>query len=414
MNEQYESLLKAVGALSSVGLAIRKEHRILSDFSDYMSQNESEISKFGSVSTEVQDYMDKYDFANGFLFDSMHKKLEALHPLRQKLAEMGERAKRLSNYPDRYGSKKAIEICRNLAVSCMQKMRLDEIAKVAGVSDANTQKLTDILLLFERDSQILSKINELIVSNKDKLSKFKAYNAELQQYVNGFPHGSDDFSVVKERITTADQILLLLSSVDNAVNGIRPYYDRYGKGAVVANYTDVVNDMMTKMIYVEVGKYKTRLNEVRRKVQLVEDAFDKETRELKDIQSELKDKKSKIWQEEKDLLSDEVNDLLHSDHKKKNFDVGALRNKVEYAKQKRISDIDEMTNRYSWLVRNNNYNRVHSDILKKQLSYRQYRDAVGELKKTRNWRTVCWCIPIIGWFFLMPVIKCPSILMRVP
>lgn len=410
MNEQYESLLNAVGALSSIGFAIRKEHRILSDFSDYLSQNESEISKFGSVSAEVQDYMDKYNFANGFLFDSMHKKLEALNPLRQKLAEMGERAKRLSNYPDRYGSKKAIEICKNLALTCMQKMRLDEIVKVAGVTDANTQKLTDILQLLERDSQILSKINELIVSNKDKLSKFKVYYAELQQYVKAFPHGTDDLSVVKERITTVEQLSSLLSSVDSAVNGIRPYYDRYDKGTVVANYTDVMNDMMTKMLYVEVGKYKTRLNGVRQKVQMVEDAFEKETKDLTNLQSWLKGNKLEMWLEDRESILKEVNNLMRIDPRKENYNIRNLNNKVVQAKQKKHSDVEKMVVRYPWLERNNKYKAVHTELMKKSLSYGQYQKAVKKIKKIRRNRMICTplCLITIGIFHL-PEIKCPTI-----
>ena len=100
MNLQYDTLLKAVGAMPGVAETIHKDRDAMTGFVGYLTQNEAEISKFGKVTEEVCDYLDKYDFSKSYRFDAMQTKLDALHPLRLKLMKMGEEAKKLSVYSE--------------------------------------------------------------------------------------------------------------------------------------------------------------------------------------------------------------------------------------------------------------------------------------------------------------------------
>ena len=165
-NNVYDSLLSSVGALSNVNVTIKSEKLVLSNFVAYLSQHKAEISKFGKATSELCDYLDGYDFSKGYQFDVMQKKLDMLYPLRQKLARMGEEAKKLSAFPDRYDSKRAIELCRGLAMTGMEKMSLSEAKRMEELVVANTQKLINIYNLFVNDGDILSQINAIVDSEK--------------------------------------------------------------------------------------------------------------------------------------------------------------------------------------------------------------------------------------------------------
>ena len=237
MNLQYDTLLKAVGAMPGVAETIHKDCDAMTGFAGYLTQNEAEISKFGKATDEVCEYLNKYDFVRGYQFDAMQKKLELLHPLRIKLAKMGEEAKKLTAFPDRYDSKRAIEICRGLALTCMERMSLAEIGKVEDLVEANTKKLIDIQNLFERDTNTLEEINAVLESNKLILNKCKAYQTELKQYVSEFPHqGTDDLEFVKSRIATAKQVVDLWVTVEKSIEGIRDYAERHDKSALIDKY----------------------------------------------------------------------------------------------------------------------------------------------------------------------------------
>ncbi len=101
LDTQFHNLLEAIGVMPVEEVSIQKDRASMTHFMGYLSQNEVEITKFGKASEEACDYLDKYNFTKGYHFDPMQKKLEALHPLRLKLAKMGEEAKKLAVFPDR-------------------------------------------------------------------------------------------------------------------------------------------------------------------------------------------------------------------------------------------------------------------------------------------------------------------------
>ena len=405
MKKQYGTLLKAVGEMPDVVETIYKDRDAMTGFIGYLSQNEGEISKFWKATEEVCEYLDKYDFASGYQFDTMQKRIELLHPLRLKLAEMGEAAKKLSAFPDRYGSKKAIEICRNLALTCMERMNLSESEKVSELVGTNTQKLIGLQKLLERDEYILSQINAAIDSEKTVLNKFKAFLAELREYVSCFPHhGADDLSVVKGRISSLKQIDALSGDVGNSVAAIRNYFDRYNKGMVVAKFDNVVREMTRSMRYSDISSFRLQLEDVLKKVRLVSDAFEKESKELKTLKSTLMAKQPEVWKEDNEQLLARVTTILNKDTRKTSFDIGQLKNDLIDAKMKRTNEIDHVVKQYAWLDRNKKYNAVHQRLLAKYLSSHEYHSAVAALKRKRVIRIIMTCIPIVGWFF-MPEIK---------
>lgn len=397
---QYDALLDAVGAMAFTMESIQKDHDVMTGFSHYLSRNESEISKFGKATEEVCNYLDHYDFARAFYFDPMQQQLEALHPLRLKLVKMGEEAKKLSAFPDRYDSKRAIEICRGLAMTCLERMTLAETKKVEALVETNTKKLIDIQNLFDKERGVLSQINAAIEAENKVLGKFRAYLAELKQYVSGFPHqGVDDLAVVLKRLDVAKQVNNLWMNVDKAVESVRDYDNRHNKQAVMDNYSRLVADLSSKMCYADVTEFRSRLDEVSRQVIGVRNAFISEHDALQVLQRDLMNRKPDLWKEDNERLLSEVSTWLGKDLNHVSFDYDAIAARFVKAKQKRIDDVDAMLRKHRWLGSSRRYKPFHDALKTQYITYTEYQAAVEMIRKERRKRLLC--IPIIGWIILL-------------
>lgn len=382
-NDVYASVIVSIGELYSVTESIKKDKAVLTSFSDYMAQNEAEISKFESVTNEVCGFMNSYDFSKGFHLDSMLKRLQTIHPLRLKLNQMGEEAKKLITYPDRYGSKRAIEICRNLAMKCKEKLALDEIEKVSQIVDVNINKLIEILKEFQGDGYILLQIKEAIEANKGLLTQYKAYYAELQQYVAGFPHPErNDLAIVTERIETAKQLDTLLGNAQNSVAGIQNYYDRYGKNALVARYKSITNDIFARMHYVDVNGYKSKLSGIIKEVNEVSLKFEKEHQEIVNILSVLSQNKPEIWKEDNEELKKKLTQMIDRDTRMVQLDVDKVKDNISAAKRKRTNDIKATTEKYSWLLWKKHAG-FHDGLVSRYISYSEYQSTIADMRKER-------------------------------
>lgn len=395
MNMQYNTLLKAVGAIPSIAETIRKDRDAMTGFVGYLAQNESEISKFGKATDEICEYLNKYDFVKGYQFESLQKKLELLHPLRLKLAKMGEEAKKLTAFPDRYDSKKAIEICRGLALTCMEKMSLSESEKVSELVEANTQKLIALQKLFERDQHILTQIHAIISTDQTALNKYKAYNTELKKYVSEFPHkGQDDLSVVKDRINVLKKIDALSSNVENTVATIRSYCDRYNKGAVMAKHSSLVHTIINTMQYADVEKIEKQLKNIITQVRAVTDAFEREREELSSLQSTLQLRRPDLWKEDTERLLATLNGILNKDTKTVDLNLNHLKTSLTNARIRRTNDINAQKQECPWLDWHR-YKNYHAQVVSKYMSSNDYHAAIKTLKWDRIKCFFCCCIPLL-------------------
>ena len=394
-NNVYDSLLDSITALFHVGKSIMRDKAALSSYTDYLSRNEGEIAKFGKASEELQADLDQYDFTKGFQFSAMQSRLEKLHPLRLKLAKMVEEAKKLSVFPDRYDSKKAIEICRGLSQTCMERMCLSESEKVSELVESNTQKLIALQKLFERDQHILSQIQAIINTDQTVLNKYKAYNAELKKYVSEFPHkGQDDLSVVKDRINVLKKLDALSLNVENTVATIRSYCDRYNKGAVMAKHSNLVHTMINTMQYADVGKIEKQLKDTITQVRAVTDAFEREREELGSMQSTLQLRRSDLWKEDTERLLATLKGILSKDTKTVDLNLDQLKTSLTNARIKRTNDINAQKEECPWLDwhRSKDY---HAQVVSKYMSLNDYYAAIKTLKWDRIKCFFCCCIPLL-------------------
>lgn len=413
----YETLINSISVFDEGQKGIVRDKASMVSIADKVVNGEADISKFVQAKAQVESYLDGYDFRGGFQFDDMNKKIGSLLTLRSKLATMADEAKKLSTYPDRYGSQRAVDLCRDLAVKCREKLRLEEAEKAIALAETNTQKLISIRGQFESDGDILSRIKEAIDSNMKVLGKFKAYLAEIQQYVDAFPHsGQDDLAVVNGRIETAQQINSLLDKAQKAVEPIKGYADRHNKNAIVTRFQSIVDEMSSKMRYTDVGKYKSMLDDIIKQAHKVVASFDEERRDLQGVHDSLTLRKSDIWKNDSEKMIEKIGELLRSDTKTRIFDLPQIKADITQLINNRNRDIRKTLKKYPWLT-NSFHSGFHDNLVSKYISYSYYLDEVDKERKERNKKILKWVGIVAGaalalfliirfwpWSVIMPIV----------
>lgn len=398
INALYDRLFVSINNLYKKQEDIKADKDALTSWSGFLSHNVQEIEKYIKVTTELQEHLDKYEFAKGFRFENMQKKVESLHPLRLELVKMGSEARKLVGFPDRYNSKKSIETCKDLVTVCKEKMSIDETRKVIKLVESNTQKLIELQKLFERDENILRQINDAINADKMTLTKFKAYYDELMQYVSGFPHeGQDEMAVVTNRISLAKKMMALIATTDREIINIKDYCDRYNKGMVVAQYASLVQTMYSTMKYADTKRLVEQLKNVSNQIKTVCKAFENERIELNALKATLQTRSSTIWKEENEKLLETVEGILHRDTTKAIFNLDHLKADYSNSKTKRMSDINDVKHKNPWIESKKRYKKAHEEIISKYIDSTEYTSTINRFKRDRILRIICWCIPIIGW-----------------
>ena len=379
----YETLIKHIGSFDEAQKAIVKDKSAMTSFADSIVKGETEIAKFVQSKSQIETYLDGYDFRGGFQFDDMNKKIGSLLTLRSKLATMADEAKKLSTYPDRYGSQRAVGLCRDLAIKCREKLRLEEAEKAIALAEANTQKLISIRSQFESDGDVLYQINEAIDSNMNVLGKFKAYLAEIRRYVDAFPHsGQDDLGEINKRIDAAKQINTLLEKTQKSVDSIKGYADRHNKKAVVTRLQSVVNEMASKMCYADIEKYKPILGDIMKQAQMVVKSFEDEKSELQGVYDYLCTRNANKWKEDTERMIDKVSDLLHSDTKTRAFDLSQIKSNLKDLVDRRSKDIKATVNEHPWLE-NGRHSGFHSNLVNSYITKSDYLSQIDNARKER-------------------------------
>jgi len=400
----YETLIKSIGIFDEGQKGIVRDKASMVSIADKVVNGEADISKFVQAKAQVESYLDGHDFRGGFQFDDMNKKIDSLLLLRSKLATMGEEAKKLSVHPDRYGSQRAIGLCRDLAIKCKERLKLEETEKAVALAEANTQKLISIRSQFESDGDVLYQINEAIDSNMNVLGKFKAYLAEIRRYVDAFPHsGQDDLGEINKRIDAAKQINTLLEKTQKSVGSIKGYADRHNKKAVVTRFQSVVNEMASKMCYADIEKYKPILGDIMKQAQMVVKSFEDEKSELQGVYDYLCTRNANKWKEDTERMIDKVNDLLHSDTKTRAFDLSQIKSNLKDLVDRRSKDIKATVNEHPWLENDQHYG-FHSNLVNSYITKSYYYSQVEYARKERLkkiWKWVGISTGIVGGVLLI-------------
>lgn len=399
----YDDLLKTIDNLSYIEEANNRDKKLLSSFIVYLRDNILKIVQFERVSKDLEKFLTDYDFSKGIAFDSKIVALQKLHPLKSKLDGMGYAANELSGFPDRYGSQKAIDTCRNLAKNCFAKMVLEEADRVGVLCESNTGKLNELKKLLERDETILSQIKAIVNQDIALLAKFKAFQDELNRYIDDFPHpGQDDLKIVEFRIQQLKELYPLVINAKNAIVVIKDYCNRYNKDSLVARYRSTIANMGSSMKYAEVKAYQESLIDIEKAAVAIAEKFKKEPYELRLMRNIIESNHS-LWKEDSERLLTTIDSLLRRNTAKVNFSYSQLETQYTSSKEQKIHAIETRKNIYKWLENNKKYRDIHNDLTNRYLSFNSYNSNIERLCRFRRWRHILPFIPIIGWILLRNV-----------
>lgn len=402
INSIYDELLKSINTLCHVEEANVRDKSSLSAFTSFLADNSLEIGKFGHVSDNLEKYLKGYDFSAGYDFDEERISLQKLHPLRLKLVRMGEEAKKLSLLPDRYGSRKAIDVCRKLSLTCLEKMSLEETDKVSSLCESNTKKLKELQKQLEHDEDILNQIKTAIKQDENYLKKFKAYYDELKRYVVDFPHsGQDDQQIVNNRIRAAKELYELCNKAHDSVRAIKDFCDRYNKNALVDRYVKLTENIRSTMLYSEVDNYKKSIVEIDNNAIQILSLYKEEPRELKAIKDSLKSNQKGLWKDDYDIQIALIDSLLKGNTSKKELNLSQIKTQIDGKKRKKTQDIEGTKAMYPWLQKSDKYRGIHNELTKKHIKYSTYMSNIDRLRGHRQARIVLGCIPVVGWLILL-------------
>ena len=386
----YEKLIQSVSTFTSVGESIQRDKSAMNAFADIVNKDEARIDKFEKASSQVGAYLDSFAFEKGFRFDDMSGKIGNLVTLFAKITAMIEEAKKLSVHPDRYDSHKAIEVCKAFALKCKGALKIEEAGSAIALAENNTKKLAGIRAMFEDDSLILQQIQKLMQEKAVLLDKYRAYQADLRQYVDAFPHsGKDDLEEVNKAVGALVQIDGFRNQVKKNVDTIVKYADRYNKGSVVADFGSLENEMATRMRIADVSHIKQRLKNIDDRVQGVRSAFDNERETLQDIYDSLTRRSPDIWKENNEALIDNIDGLLESELCTKPFNLSEIQNSIGIFKQNRRSDIQKALNENPWL-NNNKHRSFHNDLVNTYMFRSDYYYRINNAKKQRTKTILKW------------------------
>lgn len=205
----YEPLLKCIGDYYDTQKTAAHDTIDSYSFAYKILRTEAIIAEFEQVMKQFAQHLYDYDFQTGFRYDEFNRIIESLLYLRPKLKEMIEEAKKLEPYPNRFRSKRAIQICNNLVLKIKENLGLNEIENATALVEANTQTLISIRKQIDKEER--EELKRILVSLKkrqpdmwrDVAEKFEARITTLLK--SDKKNISSDIEILKKEITSASE-----------------------------------------------------------------------------------------------------------------------------------------------------------------------------------------------------------------
>lgn len=376
----YHSLLSAAGAVLDADRSLHKNSVAVSDFVGLVAGKEPEIAEFRKVWTELLAWMDRYDFNEGYDFGGMKDKIESLCVLREKLVKLKEEAGKLTGLPDRYGLKDALDTARNLDRRCKEEMGLNEIPSCLDDVLARTDDLSSLQKRFQGDDFQLDRIRQILEEQQELLAKYRAFQAEIREYQEAFPHvGADDFSVVENRLLSLEETDADVDYAADKVDGIRGFCDRHGQKKIVTDFETLVKEMQERMLFGDISKYRVCLNGICTRAEAAKNGFEKDKRELAQMAEELYQNRPDMWAEDNRKLLEFADSLIKKDYREASFGFVQLKEGMRNAKLARKTDIEKDLERYGWLSRGN-YHKRFETLVSRFITEGEYQKGVEVIK----------------------------------
>jgi len=380
----FAAIMLSIEDLHKTETEVENEIVLFSKFTDFLIKNADEIGKFHAVENEIVDFLQRFSFTGKIDFTPLRDKLLLLPAIRQKLVEMGNEAKKLVGLPDRYKCHKAMEVCRQLALFCVNEMKFGDYNHVTAALETNIPKLLSIQKEFEKEKQILLDIKKAIQQHTVILNKFSAYNAEIQQFVSYFPTNRDtDLKTVESSLSILNGIYVQTTKIETTITQIRSYVNRYNKNAVSQQIENLLSSVYSRMKISDTNRVDAELKKAMANLQNVINVFDKENKDINTLRNQLMKKSPDLWQENNEQFIAELDIIIKKGTEKSNFALQDFHSRIQTATTKRVNDIENTRQQYKWLKRNRyaiDLNRLTTEYIK----FSVFQSEIDSIRKGRG------------------------------
>jgi hypothetical protein len=380
----FAAVMQSVEALHGAETEVENKKVLFAKFIDFLTKNADEIGKFHAVENEIVDFLQKFSFDGNIDFTPVRDKLLLLSSLRQKLMEMGSEAKKLAGLPDRYNCHKAMEVCKQLTLFCLNEMKPVDYDKVTATLDKNIPKLITIQKEFEKENQILADIKNLLQQYTTVLNKFLAYKAELKQFVSTFPNNRDtDLKTVENHLASLSGIYDKIKDINKTLSQINNYADRYNKNAVSQQIKNLISQAYSQMKISDTGRIDGELKKTTANLKSLINDFDKENKDTTALCDKLRKKLPDLWQEETEQLIAELDGIIKAGTQKSNFALQNYYSREQSARTKRTQDIATIKQKYAWL-RRSRYAQPFNSLERRYLRFSVFQQELENIRKGRS------------------------------
>jgi hypothetical protein len=371
--------MQSIQTLHDTETFIEDEKKTFRTFLDFLTNNADEISKFHAVEEEMVDYLRQYSFSGKADFSPVKNKLQPLPGIKQLLATMGNAAKELVGYPNRYGCHKKMEECKTLTEFCINRMKSVNYDTTVTELKIYISDLEYIKKEFETESKILADIKNIVNSNKTLLDKYTAFKTETEQFVSGFPNDRDnDLATIKQRIHTLSEVDKLLDKVSAISTQIQHYTNRYQKDAAWKQASQIISFAHTQMKYRDLSKTKSDLQNSIPKLNQVISDFDREYDAIVQLIGKLQKRTPDRWEEDNENLIYELSALIKNDTRKQNFVLQDFYTREQDACDKKKHDISGFERQHANLMKRYG-NRLYSAIRDKYVGYSYFQQWITDI-----------------------------------
>jgi hypothetical protein len=379
----FFAVLQSVADLHKTEAEIENDKSLFLKITDFLTDNAVEIGKFQAVKDEMVDYLQNFSFMGNIDFTPVKNQLIPLLPIRQKLAQMGEEAKKLARKPDRYNCFRAMEVCKQLALFCSKEMKSTDYDKVTEALEKNIPALLKIQQEFEIENKILADIKE-IIKKHNTVKKYAAFNVELQQFVAGFPHNRDsDLKTVEQYLSVLEDINKRVEEIDKQWAIVENYADRHNKNAVAIQTRATLSFVFMSMCFADMSSSKSNLQKQLSALENLITAFVDEQRETVALRDKLKNKSPDLWQEDNEQLISELDSIIKKGTTTSIFVLQNFYSRVQSATIKRLQDISLVEQKYKWL-RRSRYVYGLNNLKNRCISFSNFQLEIKIIRKSRG------------------------------
>jgi hypothetical protein len=295
----FAAVMQVISEWHKLEAEIESEKQTIAQFVDYITKNADEISKFLAVENEIVELLNNYSFIKGINLSPAKNILQPLPNLKQKLITLGAEAKKLAGKPDRHDCHRAMEICKNLTLSCMNNMKSADYNTVSELLDQNIQKLLEIQNRFADEDAKVFNLSK-------KIQKLSAQ--------------------------------------------IKNYADRFNKNAVL-NKSQQLLQSAEEAKFANFGHIKQNLEQCIKSIETVIKSFDKEHNDTIALRNQLGHYSPNSWSEDNDELISEINDVVSNGTATSNFSLQAFFDREKNNRQKKSNDIASFRKQYGRIAK---------------------------------------------------------------